>query len=127
MDIPQVLAVLRPGEDWGPCAQTESTYADLARTWRSDSVCPTEGEMLACWVALESGRAAALDRQRRADAGALLMGTRPPDVETLAWLVRYLVSDLYTAINVVRVHVGLEKELEPEIVARLVAGIAPVP
>ena len=124
MDIPQVLAVLRPGEDWGPCAQSESTYADLARTWRSpESACPTEAEMLACWAALETGRAAAAERAARAQAAGVLAGQREPDLLSLALLVRMLASDLYTRHNDLRELHGLPRELEPAIMARLVAGL----
>lgn len=57
MDIPQVLAVLRPGEDWGPCAASDSTYAQLAATWRSKlSAVPTLAQMQAQWNTLEANR-----------------------------------------------------------------------
>lgn len=72
MDIPQVLAVLRPGEDWGPCAQSDSTYARLAATWRSPaSTCPTEAEMLATWAIIEANRPTATRDAQRARAVAL--------------------------------------------------------
>lgn len=67
MDIPLILAVLRPGEDWGPCAQTDSTYADLARMWRGKSPVPTESEMRTAWAALETAR---VDRETTAKAQA---------------------------------------------------------
>lgn len=56
MDIPIVLASLRPGEDWGPCAQTDSTYEKLAAKWRGTSPVPTRAEMQAEWVRLEAAR-----------------------------------------------------------------------
>lgn len=124
MDMPQVLAVLRPGEDWGPCAQSESTYADLARTWRSpESACPTEAEMLACWAALEAGRAAAVVRAARTQAVGVLTGRREPDLQSLALLVRMLAQDFYTRLNDLRELHGLPRVLEPEIMAGLIAGL----
>jgi hypothetical protein len=54
MDIPLVLSVLRPGEDWGPCAQSESAYEDLAATWRGTSACPTMEEMQATWTTINA-------------------------------------------------------------------------
>lgn len=57
MDLVLVLEVLRPGEDWGPCAQSDSTYERLAATWRSPlSECPTEAEMLATWQQIRAER-----------------------------------------------------------------------
>ncbi len=58
MDIPLVLEVLRPGEDWGPCAQSDSTYAAMAAKWRGSSAVPTEAEMGAAWTAIQASRAA---------------------------------------------------------------------
>lgn len=52
MDIPLVLQQLRPGDDWGPCSQTDSTYETLAATWRGVSPCPTLEEMQESWVAI---------------------------------------------------------------------------
>lgn len=61
------------------------------------------------------------EQRLRAQAlGALFASTDP-----VLLAIRHVVMDLYTAVNVVRVHVGLPKEFEPEIMARLVAGIAP--
>lgn len=54
MDIPLVLSVLRPGEDWGPCAQTDATYEQLAATWRGESAVPTEEEMQAAWATIHN-------------------------------------------------------------------------
>ena len=54
MDIPQVLAVLRPNDDWGPCAQSDSDYAAMAAKWRGASPVPTEAEMLAAWTTIEA-------------------------------------------------------------------------
>lgn len=51
MDIPSVLAVLCPTADWGPCSGSNSTYEQLAATWRDPNVpCPTLEQMLAVAV-----------------------------------------------------------------------------
>lgn len=52
MDIPQVLAVLRPDDDWGPCANTDNTYTELAAKWRGINPVPSEAEMLAAWATI---------------------------------------------------------------------------
>ncbi len=124
MDIAQVLAVLRPGEDWGPCAQSESTYADLARTWRSsESACPTEAEMLACWAELEATRTQREQQRLNQQALATIFGGTDP----LHVALKRIFSDLYTQINDVREHDfrngPLERILEPAIMARLVAAL----
>jgi hypothetical protein len=72
MDIPQVLAVLRPDDDWGPNAQSTNTYAELAAAWRGASGVPTLEQMQAEWAAIEAGRPAALLAAARARAKELL-------------------------------------------------------
>ena len=60
MDIPLVLERLRPGLDWGPYAQTNSTYLALASTWRDKSQpCPTFQEMSDCWAQIQAEQNAA--------------------------------------------------------------------
>ncbi len=59
IDLPQVLAVLRPSEDWGPLAQTGVDYATFAAKWRGASAVPTLAQMQVTWDSLEAGRAVA--------------------------------------------------------------------
>lgn len=55
MDIPAILEKLRPDDDWGPCADSSSTYEELKRAWRSEaSACPTKAEMLAAWETIQA-------------------------------------------------------------------------
>ncbi len=63
MDIPLVLLRLRPGQDWGPCAQSDSTYEKLSATWRGVLPCPTRDEMLATWATIKQER----DAERAAE------------------------------------------------------------
>lgn len=119
MDIPTVLASLRPGEDWGPCAQSDSTYAALAATWRGASPVPAEADMLAEWDRLESTRVVRAAAERRSAAVASLMTADDP----VSVAVRAFVRDLYTQLNDVRQSLGLPRVLEPEIVGRVVGGI----
>lgn len=41
---------LQPGEDWGPSANTGSSYADFAAGWRGTSAVPTEQELADAWA-----------------------------------------------------------------------------
>lgn len=55
MDIPLILERLRPGEDWGSCADSSSTYEEMKKSWRSEaSSCPTKAEMLAAWETIQA-------------------------------------------------------------------------
>ena len=66
MDIPLVLDYLRPGEDWGPCAQSNSPYVDLAKTWRSKkSECPSEQEMLKAWTDIVKPKWDAIENDKK--------------------------------------------------------------
>jgi len=58
MDIPQVLQRIRPGQDWGPMAQTGVLYADFAPLWRDPQPVPTEAEMEATWQVIVAEQAA---------------------------------------------------------------------
>lgn len=55
MDLVLVLEKIRPNEDWGPCAQSDSSYADFAKTWRGKSSCPTLEEITTAWQQIKSG------------------------------------------------------------------------
>jgi hypothetical protein len=77
MDIPQVLSVLRPGEDWGPCAQSDSDYAALARSWRGSSPVPTESEMLAAWATIAANAPALQAAKEKAEADAFATSGHP--------------------------------------------------
>lgn len=70
MDIPQVLAALRPDDDWGPCA-SDSTYADLAKMWRGKSPVPTEEEMRGTWADLKAANEAR-DAEAKSQAAEVL-------------------------------------------------------
>lgn len=96
MDIVQVLTVLRPGEDWGPCAQSDSSYADLFRTWRSEkNFCPSLEAMEACWAEIEANRPVVkTGNLRTAAIMATLGGETPSDVAS-----RAAVTALFTRIN----------------------------
>jgi hypothetical protein len=123
MDLPQVLAVLRPGEDWGPCAQSDSTYAQFAKGWAlrhpPEIPPPTEVEMEEAWKAIVTGAPAAKASARRSDAVQLLLTSdEPRDVA-----LRALIRDLYTQVNDLREQLGQKREQEPEILGRIVTGI----
>jgi hypothetical protein len=96
MDIPQVLSVLRPGEDWGPCANTSNTYTELAANWVSEkNFCPTEAQMLTTWAEIEADRPVREAMERIQSAGmALLMGATPSEIAT-----RAAVAMIFTRIN----------------------------
>jgi hypothetical protein len=49
-DIPLILSILRPDDDWGPHANTNDTYDDLKKYWRGKNPCPTLEEMKAVVV-----------------------------------------------------------------------------
>ncbi len=55
---------------------------------------------------------------RAAAITALMTSTAPSDVATRAFL-----RDVYTAINLIRVHLGWSKEDEDSIVPRVIAGV----
>lgn len=119
MDIPQVLAVLRPNDDWGPCSQSDSTYSQLVAGWRGPSPVPTEQEMLHQWASIEAGRVAAeAVAKRTAAINALMVADDPISVA-----VRAFVRDIYTQINDIRVLHSLDRQLEQEIVVRVIGGI----
>lgn len=120
MDIPQVLAALRPTDDWGPGANTSSTYAELVAGWRGANPCPSEEEMAATWADIEANRATAEAARRRQEAiTTLLTSNEPRDVA-----LRMLIRDLYTQVNDLRELHGLPRQLESTIVPRVVAGIS---
>lgn len=121
MDIPQVLAVLRPGEDWGPCAQSDSTYTALAATWRGSSAVPTEAEMLVTWDTIQANAAMVAAQARRAAAVGLVMTSEEPRDVALRGFLR----DIYTAINDLRqaLPTPLPRVLEPDILTRVVTGL----
>lgn len=98
MDIPQVLEVLRPSEDWGPMAQTGVSYADFAPHWRGTSAVPTEAEMLAEWDALVATAADRLHARLRAEAKALIDATE----DRVADLLRAIVLLTVAELNVLR-------------------------
>lgn len=62
MDIPVTLEALTASgrikvtDDWGPMAQSTSTYAQFAAKWRGTSAVPTLVEMNAAWTILQSTR-----------------------------------------------------------------------
>jgi hypothetical protein len=98
MDIPQVLEVIRPGEDWGSCAQTDSTYAAFAAMWRGVSPVPTEAEMLIVWNSLETNRASVLAAALKAKAVAAFSSA----TEDSAQRDRAIVLTLVDEINLLR-------------------------
>lgn len=77
MDIPQVLAVLRPKDDWGPCAQSDSDYAAMAAKWRGASPVPTKAEMLAAWATIKSNAPAVKTACEKADADVFVTASGP--------------------------------------------------
>lgn len=119
MDIPQVLAVLRPNEDWGPCAQSDSTYEQLAAKWRGTNPVPTLEEMEAEWATIEAERSTKeLQALRTAAIHSLLTATDPISVA-----LRAFIRDLYTQINNLLELLGRDRVLEQVIVGRVIAGI----
>lgn len=58
LDLPRALAYLvstgrlTPDDDWGPCANTNDSYAHFADNWRGASVVPTLAELNAAWAAI---------------------------------------------------------------------------
>lgn len=93
MDIPQVLASLRPGQDWGPLAQTGVAYADFAAAWRGASPVPTEQEMLAEWATLEAARPVR-DRDARRTAAQALAAAPDPTVQLLRAQLLVLIDEV---------------------------------
>lgn len=120
MDIAEVLSALRPDDDWGPCAQSDSTYADLARTWRGSSPVPSEKEMLAAWAELEATRA---ERAMSETRTAALMGLLTRSDET-GVQVRMLADAICTLTNDVFEEMGKGR---PLVAANLLGYIAANP
>lgn len=79
MDIPLVLAVLRPGQLWGPCAQTHSTYEEFAATWPGPTIVPTEAEMETVWSKIQPELAAKQKKKNDELADALLLNESRQD------------------------------------------------
>ena len=101
MDIPLVLQSLRPGEDWGPCANSTSTYAQLADTWRSKvSIVPTEAEMQTTWVTVQANMPAQKIAKDRADAKVLIA-----DVVGTGKILRAIAATLIDELNILRADV----------------------
>ncbi len=71
IDWPQALQVLRPGQDWGPGANTDSTYPALVAGWRGAQAVPLLAELQAAWDTLEANRAATVLAARRVATAAL--------------------------------------------------------
>jgi hypothetical protein len=73
-DLPIALEALTksgrilPTDDWGPCAQTGTPYADFAAKWRGVSAVPTEAELQAAYDAAIPTNAAAKVTVERATA-----------------------------------------------------------
>ncbi len=121
MDIPQVLASLRPGVYWGPCAQTHSTYANLFAHWpeSGSGACPTEAEMEAEWAALEAARPAALVAARRAAAIQQFLSSEEPVIVACRALFRMA----FTRINDCDERDNLPRTLEEAIITEAMTGV----
>ena len=104
MDIPAVLEKLRPGEDWGPCADSSSTYEELRRAWRSGtSVCPTKEEMLAEWQVIQADEDAKLADWRAAKqilkAIPANWKTSADPMKQVAWATQFVFKMVKQGLN----------------------------
>ncbi len=97
MDIPQVLAVLRPGQDWGSSAQSDATYPQLVAGWRGTDPVPTLAEMTSTWNTLEANRPATVLTARRAAAASLATAA-----EAVAQLERAALMLTMDELNILR-------------------------
>ena len=118
MDIPLVLEQLRPGEDWGPCATSISTYEQLAATWRGESPCPTLEEMQTAWATIEAERPAKEIERIRIDAAALLNSSEP-----ICVVVRALARVVQASVAPILTHLGLPTRTWQQLVAAVQAQI----
>lgn len=116
MDIPQVLDRLRPGQDWGPCSQTHSTYTDLARTWRGTDPVPTLQEMEAAWVQIQAEAPGKLAVARRTEARAILA-----DLEGRGAILRAVALAMLDEINLIRAR--LVPPLQPRTASQIMAAV----
>ena len=118
MDIPLVLERLRPSEDWGPCAQSDSTYERLAATWRGQTACPTLAEMQATWATIQSEQPAKETQAKHDKAKGLLMSADPDRV-----MLRAILQVVMESLAEVRAKVGLPARTWPQLIAAVQAKI----
>lgn len=69
MDIPRVLEVLRPDDDWGSQAGTHNTYEELVAGWRGANPAPTLSAMQSAWAEIQAAAAVTPDAVRASQRG----------------------------------------------------------
>jgi len=127
MDIPLVLESLRPSANWGPSANSDSTYQELRANWADKNIsCPTLEEMRAEWKRLQDEKPAIESARIKAEANGVLNKNEPT-----AAIIRAVLAILVDEINLIRAAVRLPprtvQQLNNAIRSKVEAGVADAP